>query len=184
MSMGYRKSSWGLAFVTLLSPACGDDSAEPPDPGPPSDRSADCQSVQNAACDRAQRCGAIDRATCLADLRTTYCTSDEAARSCADTVSSLACTSAAPCLEQIFDRERPQAECNQFIEAVCDWTVRCDSTTTRDACLTEVRETVDCTRAVGVGLTRDECFDALEEISCEATSLPSACLGLIKADSG
>ena len=58
--------------------------------------------------------------------------------------------------------------------------MRCDATVTHDQCLAEFQGTIDCSRAVGVALTQEECFDAVEVASCDAPALPKPCSGMIQ----
>jgi len=179
--MGNSLRLWGLSLVLVTPLACGGSDDAKTTPPPPSTRSEECTAFQDAACARAERCGgAAARDECYETIRTTFCTSDEAATSCAESLESSACTETVPCGETVIDPGPAIEICNEFTETLCEWAIGCDPTDTIENCRTEIGTRFDCSKAVGVEGDHEVCLDAVKSAPCGELKLPPTCDGMIK----
>lgn len=69
--------------------------------------------------------------------------------------------------------------CNDFVTAICKHSLRCTSQT-EDACRAEAATKVDCSAAIGVGLTYEQCLSEIDTTPCSSPSAPASCSGTIK----
>jgi hypothetical protein len=139
-----------------------------------------CQGWQNAVCDFADRCEVVERAACQDDYSSITCSSDELAQSCAAKWKTATCRAAPPGCDfaDMADATPAIAACEVLVTTLCDQTVRCNQD--QATCLASARQELDCSRAIGHGLSFESCIQQLEAIECTTTAVPDACQGAIK----
>lgn len=81
----------------------------------------------------------------------------------------------------------PVAQCNAWLDLACGVMVSCDPTGDTDTiahCRAAVVSVADCSKAVGVSATYEQCLDDLRAMSCPPAgvdfTLPSSCSKVIK----
>jgi hypothetical protein len=126
-------------------------------------------------------CGSPIAATCQEQANAITCSSDAKAQSCANMLASAACTSPpAGCdIRDIADPAPAVAACNQFIDEICASNMRCDPSTTADACRAQLVTMVDCTKVIGFKLGFEQCITEVKALKCDAMMLPMVCDGVL-----
>jgi hypothetical protein len=170
-----------LVSITLLL-ACSSSSSGPGGGAGPKGRgSPACNQWQTAVCAWATKCGSPIGASCQDQANSITCTSDDKAQTCANTLNNAACTSPpVGCdLRDLADPAPAVAACNQFVDEVCAWSVRCDPSTTAESCRAQLMTTVDCTKVIGFKLGFEQCMTETKALACTATTLPMVCSGVL-----
>ena len=146
-----------------------------------------CQEWQYSLCEfMAEKCGlsSEDRSLCEEQYGSFECLSDETALECVDAFQTAeTCDEAlySQCdWESIADPQPAIDGCDALNETQCERWIGCDSTSTMETCLAEMTETLDCSTAVGLSASYEECMDAIETWACTDTA-PSVCTGVILA---
>jgi hypothetical protein len=171
-----RALSYGAAamIACCMVISCGGEDDD--DPASVGRGTQACRDFQDATCDfGADRCHAIDRATCDAMLRGIECTSDERASECSNALNSASCNGGMPScdLQALADRAPAIAKCETLIQALCDHNVMCGAAA---ADCTQVALTmgVDCSQALSIELRYEECIDTLATLPC-GVQAPAVC---------
>jgi hypothetical protein len=139
-----------------------------------------CQRWHAALCAWASTCGTLDECDCLDQASAISCLSDSAATNCSTRLEALDC-SVPPIgcdLTDLADPEPAEAACVLFIERICDSQERC-SGTDPVACAEEASTLIDCTQAVGVKPSFEQCLGEIDALPCEATEIPESCAGAV-----
>jgi hypothetical protein len=146
--------------------------------------SAACQDWQKAVCGFIVGCGAATQSTCDGNYQTIACKSDAQAASCTAKFRSATCqTPPAGCdLSDLGDPAPAVKACNDYLDAACKANERCSGTAAAD-CRATVGGGIDCSKAIGVGLSFETCMSELGSMSCSAGTFPTACKGSIKVSS-
>ena len=168
---------WTLCGGLLVAACGGDDDDSPAGRG-----SAACQDFQDAACDfGADRCGTTARATCDRVFKGIECKSDSAASACANALNAATCGQpVGSCdLNAIIDPAPAVTRCMQLVDLVCDHLVSCGSVMTREQCTVGTMGVLDCQNAVSTNLAYETCLEQVEGLSCQASGLPTVCMGAI-----
>jgi len=169
----------------LLAFACG--SADDNDPEdkqcsfPEGERGTpECQRWHAAICAWASECGTMTHCECVDQASAISCASEAEATRCAEGLESLACSSPpSGCdLTDIADRAPARAACERYIATVC---ARQDCTGVDPAtCAADGALELDCSTAVGVTPSFEQCITELETLACTAD--PSSCDGVLLFD--
>jgi hypothetical protein len=171
-----QAASYMLVSATLAL-AC----SSPSTPAAPKGRGTPaCNEWQTAIVSWASKCGTSTASLQDQALGIT-CSSDQTALDCATAFNAAACTALPPgCqLRDLADPAPAAAACQQFIDETCTATVRCDPSTTSDLCHQQASTKVDCTKAIGVKLSFEQCISELKAISCQASMTPASCTGAL-----
>jgi hypothetical protein len=110
------------------------------------------------------------------------CKSDTAAADCATSLPSAKCSAIpAGCDETDLADPAPAVRaCKSWIDAVCSVVERCNGSKADCVILQTAR--VDCSKALGVKATMDQCLSALEALDCSQVNDPlPVCNGVIVA---
>jgi hypothetical protein len=170
----------GLSAVGLGAVACGpdvDDGGKDSCPPPAGERGTpECKRYHAALCEWVEQCGTISKCECVDQASAITCISDAQATSCADTIGAASCsTPPIGCdLTDLADTSVAQAACEQYIAAVCAHDVACGASDPM-TCIAEARMVVDCTLAVGVKPSFDQCIPDIEALACTANDIPESC---------
>jgi len=167
-----------MLVSTTLAIAC----SSPSPPSAPKGRgSAACNEWQTAICAWASKCSSPTAATCQDQANSISCISDTKAADCATALNAASCT-AFPSGCNLFDLPDPapaMAACHQFLDELCAAQVRCAPATTLDQCHQLIDATVDCTKAIGVKLTFEQCIADIKALSCQMPTSPASCMGAL-----
>jgi hypothetical protein len=170
-----RTDVWVAALaVASLAFACSDDANNPP----AGRGSAACHEWQGAYCGLLAKCQAPNAA--CDQVKGIACRSDDEARQCANTVNTMQCAAPpASCdVVAIADPAPAQKACEDFQNALCARTEECQPGS-QDACLEQVKAALACTRAIGFGLSYEQCMADVAKLACAATAGPDSCKGVI-----
>ncbi len=164
--------------------ACGDDSGG--DSGPPGRGSVACQDWQDAICDFAVGCGAVDRTTCDSQYKGVECLSDQEASECSNAFNDADCAGPplACDISDIADPAPAVDKCNTFMQRTCELQNECsDQFATLDECLTalEAASGLSCEDAIAVELGYEDCLAALDGLDCRSAIMLDQCEGVIRA---
>jgi hypothetical protein len=135
-----------------------------------------CNQWQQAFCDWVGRCNPPAQSECETQAPAIQCTTDQAAQTCADQIKASDCTTF-PAGCQLLDLADPAPAiqaCNDFIDALCTRSEECEPGS-RDACVTDVTSTIDCSAAIGFKLSYEQCISQVRTLDCAATQLPTSC---------
>lgn len=168
-----------IILASMMALAC---SSPSPSSNPPKGRgSPACNQWQTAICGWASKCGSPSAATCQDQANSIACISDQKAQDCANAFNSAACTSLpAGCdLRDLADPAPARMACQQFLDELCVAAMRCNPTTTAAQCDQQFASMINCTNAIGVKLTFEQCIADIKVLSCQATSSPPACTGAL-----
>ncbi len=138
-----------------------------------------CQSWQRAICDWVARCGG-DATECRDQAPAVTCLSDAEAQRCAAGFDSASC-SAPPSACDLGDIADPQPAidgCNAFISALCDRSEECEAGS-HDTCVSTNSSSLDCSTAVGLKPSYDQCMSEISTLACDATMLPDPCRAVV-----
>jgi hypothetical protein len=178
-----RSTLFAIALTAgsvLVATGCGpddDDSTDEKCEPPAGERgTAECKRWHAALCDYASRCSDFSQCTCVDQASAITCTSDAEATECADRIESSSCSEPPlGCdLVDLADRTVAQAGCEQFITTLCAAQQRCtgDDPAT---CAVDVRAELDCSIAVGLKPSFEQCLSELQTFECTATEAPESC---------
>jgi hypothetical protein len=180
----------GVARFLVLALVPGGIAACKSDDGssiPPGRGTAACHEWQRAYCDFATRCASADAAGCQDDASSITCKSDQAALDCAKKLDDVNCGAVtaddvACDLAGMADPAPAVKGCNDFVTATCKFAARCG--TSDSDCRAQVATKVDCSKAIGIGLSVEQCLSELDKLSCSVSSAPESCKGIVKVGSG
>lgn len=169
----------GYILVAALGLACSGTGTDGGDGFGSARGSAACHQWQQAFCEGAKRCGL--NAEACEQAKGVYCASDAAATDCAARMQDAPCgTVPAACAPAALADPAPaRVDCERLVSALCDRTVACDGSKTRESCATETATALACTRAVAAKPSLETCIDAVGALQCSATALPSMCNGAV-----
>jgi hypothetical protein len=108
------------------------------------------------------------------------CKSDAEAKRCASELAAATC-SALPTTCNIIDIADPapaQKGCTEFEDAFCKRIDECQSGS-KETCLSEVKMTLDCSKAIGITLAFGTCMGEVPKIACASPALPEVCRGVL-----
>jgi len=145
---------------------------------------AACHEWQRAICDFSARCGSAAQANCEDQAASITCKSDDLATSCAAEFDKASCNpvpvSVVSCdFSQVADPAPAVKACNDYVLAVCNVGARCNGPPI-DTCVADTATQLDCSKAIGVDLSFEQCLTDLKALTCGA-NLPASCNGAIKA---
>lgn len=86
--------------------------------------------------------------------------------------------------DNIYDSDDAYADCDAFVDAACNYWLRCGVLAQSDypECIVMARDTADCSRAVGTSAFYGSCMSSLRSGTCDAANqgtLPGVCNGVI-----
>jgi hypothetical protein len=174
-----RLSGWVfVGSLTLAVAACGgsDNDEESSELG--GGATPGCRAWQTAICDWIEACGGVVTG-CREQVVMTVCQSDTEADACATKLPDSGC-SAPPTgcdLWSVVDTAPATAACESFIETWCDYSERCEPGS-RELCVSESESAFNCSRALGVGESFDECLSEVAALEC-SSAVPEPCLGVL-----
>ena len=174
----------GLGGVACFCVAACSSDPKPPAPITWDDGrgSAACHSWQEAICTWAQKCGAMDQATCVEQAKSITCKTDALATQCAQTLNTLACVNPTGCDFLAMADPAPAVQaCNQFMSALCSKGATCPGGQPVDQCVASLAASLNCNAAVGYTLGYEKCMADVQAINCANASFPASCDGVIKA---
>jgi hypothetical protein len=177
-----------LAVFSALAIACGpadepegDETCEFPagERGTP-----ECQRWHEAVCAWANECTALEHCECVDQASAVTCISDAEATRCADALEAASCGSPPlGCdLMDLADRTVARAACDQYVAAVCAHEQECSGLDPVECAAAARAEGVDCTLAVAVKPSFDQCLPDIEALPCTANDIPASCDGAILLD--
>ncbi len=143
---------------------------------------AACHEWQQSFCNWASRCSLQDMTTCAAQMQQLECSSDTTAADCATSFDSAACTAMpAGCnvTDAIVNTAPAIQSCNDFQSAFCTKAVGCGAYSSAADCLTQAQSSLDCSKAVGVGLSYSTCITQVNALTCTSSDLPASCKDVI-----
>jgi len=167
-----------MLVSTTLAMAC---SSPSPASAPKGRGSAACNEWQTAICAWASKCGSPTAGTCQDQANAISCISDQKAADCATAFNAASCT-APPSGCDLFDLPDPApatAACHQFLDELCVAELRCVPTMTSAECHQTIDATLDCTKAIGVKLSFEQCISDLKALSCQMHTSPESCKGAL-----
>lgn len=86
----------------------------------------------------------------------------------------------------VFSCTDPEAEkkCEDLIEKFCSKIDSCSLFTSKADCISAVKTSINCGKAVDVSDDYDRCMKEIDELTCSVatTSLPASCHGVIKVE--
>jgi hypothetical protein len=168
----------GSAAVVTGMTAC------PPqkDDKPTGRGTAACNEWQSAYCDLFTRCKSPNAPAVCEQARSMECKNDTVAADCATSLADAKCNSIPTgCDEQDIANPAPAVRaCKNWIDAVCNVVARCNGS--KADCIVLQTAQVDCSKALGVKSTMEECLSTLAELDCGSVSSPvPVCDGVIVA---
>jgi hypothetical protein len=172
-----KKLAMAVHAVFALAVGCSGDSG---DNGQHAGRgSPACNEWQSALCGWAVRCPVPGGGTCD-QVKAIACKSDAEAKRCAEALSAASCSSPpSNCdVRDIADPAPAQKACNDFVSVSCDWTEKCQPGT-RDACLQQAKEVLNCSLVIGVTLAYEQCMSEIPGLACTNTDGPPSCKGVL-----
>src|SRR5689334_9549953 len=162
--LAMRMKWWGtLLAVLALSSGCGSDGGNSP---PPGRGSPACNEWQSAYCGLVNKCQGSAQA--CEQVKSIYCKSDMEAQRCASALNAATCTAGPPAGCDAIDIADPapaQKSCADMQNALCQRNEECQPGT-RDACLTQINDTLNCSKAIGIALAFEQCMTETAKISC------------------
>jgi hypothetical protein len=170
------KWSSGLCAVVALVFACSDD---PGNAAPAGRGSAACNEWQSAYCGLVTKCQGA--AAACDQVKGFYCKSDTEAGRCASLLGVATCNAGPPAgcsITDIADPVPAQKSCADMQKALCERNEECQAGT-RDACLAQVNDVLDCTKAIGITLAFEQCLVETAKISCTSPATPPICKGVV-----
>ena len=175
MLASIKRWSGALFAVLALGSGCGDDSGNS---GPPGRGSAACNQWQSAYCGLVSKCQGAAQA--CDQVKGIYCKSDAEAQRCANALGSATCSGPpAGCdVLDIADGAPAQKACTDMQTAVCQRNDECQPGT-RDACLTQINDVLNCSKAIGITLAFEQCLVETAKISCTNPTTPLICKGVV-----
>lgn len=165
-----------IALVALgLGCSSGGGNGAPAGRGTPA-----CNQWQSAVCEWITKCQVSGAATTCEQLKGIACKSDAEAQRCATAVASASCTSPpANCnIADLADPVPAKKACEDFQAAACQRNEECQPGT-RDACLEQIKGTLDCSVVIGVALAYEQCMTEIKTVACTSTTGPDSCKGVL-----
>jgi|LSQX01.2.fsa_nt_gb hypothetical protein len=133
-----------------------------------------CQDWQYAACtfwvSKCQNFAFQSLSDCLDLYAAHSCRSDVAATDCVARYETAECSQVpAGCSRsEMTDRASVVANCEAWLEAICENNVACGHYPSVAACLDEAVDYFDCTRFVGTYMKFEGCIDEIRQLPCDA----------------
>jgi len=127
------------------------------------------------------RCSVLNATQLQEQVNGVSCISDAKAQACADAFKEAPCTGVPAGCDQfaVADPAPALAACQKFIDTDCSRAMRCTPALTADACQAQSAASIDCSKAVGVKLSFEQCLSELGALSCQATTGPAVCNGAL-----
>lgn len=141
-----------------------------------------CNEWQSAYCDLFTRCKSPNAPAVCEQARSMECKSDTVAADCATSLADAKCNSIPTgCDEKDVANPTPAVRaCKNWIDAVCNVVERCNGS--KADCIVLQTAQVDCSKALGVKSTMEECLSTLSQLDCGSVSSPvPVCDGVIVA---
>jgi hypothetical protein len=179
-----------LAALAVGCKGDDDDGAAASCPLPADARgTAECHRWQTAICAFGGKCNSLEQCKCIEQASGIECISDAEATRCADVLESATCTDTGSLngcdLSQMASPAPAQAGCQLYLTRVCETAERCGSGPAA-TCVQELMGTgtgqVDCSRAIGLKLSFEQCIEELQALACTAEELPKSCTGVVLAN--
>ncbi len=103
-------------------------------------------------------------------------------QACTDALPGASCGTLPAVCENVADPQPAVNWCVEFVNTFCERAVSCELGTLTE-CLDAMQSVINCSAAVGIGPTADQCRAAIQAASCTQLqqNLPSSCEGVIKA---
>jgi hypothetical protein len=168
-----------LSVVTLVLAASGCSGSSNDDDDDGNGDGAACQQWQVAICDFVEGCG-VDATTCRAQAPAISCLSEAEAQRCSGEFATATC-SAPPTgcdVTDIADPAPAVEKCNGFIEALCNRSEECEAGT-HDDCVVSGNMSLDCSTAIGIKQSYDQCITDIATLACDAANAPASCQGVV-----
>lgn len=180
----WMKISRVLALPLLFVLACSDGGGGTSrNQSASSTRSPACKEMQAAICDRlADQCQLTTRSDCDDVFQSIFCKSDVLANSCASAYKKAPCGETPTACRGVADLAPAIKICNQFVDQVCTKVANCGALTKED-CIKESVDSLNCNQVVGISPTYDTCEEELPKAVCnkdKSIDLPVSCEGIIK----
>jgi hypothetical protein len=166
-------------LILLLVAACAEDEPDPSAPSPePCVDCTGCQGWRSTSCEYATRCGTATP-RCAAQFAAIQCRSESSAEACAYQLHAAYCDELPPACDamQIADNSAAIEGCQQYRQATCASAVKCGYAKSLEECL--AKPTLDCTKAVGLSASFQQCLSALANVDCLSWLPPESCVGTI-----
>jgi hypothetical protein len=142
---------------------------------------AACHEWQRSYCELAARCEGVTLVTCATQYQGIECSSDTTATNCATSLDAATCTSPPTgCNATDIANTAPANQgCNDLYTAVCTHNTSCGDTTPVATCVTDLQGVHDCSAAIGLALSYQDCMTQINAAACSSTALPTACDNVI-----
>jgi hypothetical protein len=171
-----RTDAWAAVFVLAsLAIGCSGDAGSPP---PAGRGSVACHEWHGAYCGLLAKCQASNAA--CDQVKGIACRSDDEARQCAKVLNAMQCAAPPTSCDvgAVADPAPAQKACEDFETALCARTEECQPGS-QDACLEQVKAALACAKAIGVGLSYEQCMVDVAKLACAASAGPDSCKGVI-----
>lgn len=149
------------------------------------DRTGVCLAWQDAVCDHvADKCGESPRTECDELVQTFFCRSDAVMQACTDALPGATCGTLPAACDNVADPQPAVDWCVQFVNTVCERAVSCEFATLTE-CLNTLQPTINCSSAIGLGPSADQCNAEIQTASCAQldSGLPASCDDVVKSAS-
>lgn len=180
-----RVAQVGAGCALLWTVGCADDVTSTPTPAAATPMTArgepaesGCAAWRSASCSYFSRCGKAG-ASCAEQFGAIQCRSETESELCAAQLRNAKC-GAAPSECQpgvIANSVSAVAGCHQYVDAACASAAHCGFDSSTADCL--AMEPLDCSRAVGIIASFDQCLGDLKSVSCQSWVPPDACKGVV-----
>jgi hypothetical protein len=146
-----------------------------------------CHAWQRAICNYAGKCGTLVQCDCIAQARAITCASDEEATRCTQALASAACSATndlSGCdLVDMADPAPAVTACQAYVATFCVADERCGGGSAA-VCATDAMNQIDCSAAIGVQPSMDQCLSEIETLACSAASAPKSCDNVLLLSDG
>ncbi len=139
-------------------------------------RSPTCKAALSSICDHmADRCMELTRAECDNQFGALFCVDDRLA-ACTGALPNADCGGLPDECSGVGDSAPAVQFCGEFLDKLCSQAVACDpSMGTKQDCLSQAGQQIDCSSAIGVRASGDQCLSDLPNHPCMSTGLPTSC---------
>jgi len=173
--------------LLLAASGCGgskdDDGDDPAGGGTIVGGGEACQAWRTSFCDLVERCG-VDATVCRQQVPAIACADESEADRCSAALDVAACDGVFPAgcdVPDIADRSAASQKCETFIDTLCGRSEECEAGSGAE-CSTAAATSLDCSTALGVMPSYDQCLDELAVLACTAAELPTPCQSLVLTD--
>ena len=118
----------------------------------------------------ADRCQQMTRAECDDTFQSMFCKDDATMKACTAALASAACDPLPAACKSVADPQPAIDWCESFVDVYCTRFEACKMGT-KASCISASASALDCSLAVGIGPTADDCMAALPKTPCDQMAL-------------